>query len=220
MRELEDLIDTNDPGISLVRDWASAKGANASTILPPDEALRRQTLLRLQVTTRSILGALVHDTGGILIDGGRLRLLGSGAARSLLACNEAAGGMRTGAPDDFLIVADDILGGLFALNGGRFGRDAPGNVFYLAADQLVWRHLDAGYSDFVSWCLTGDLGSLYERFAAFQVFGLAAPPLQKVYSFYPFLWTREGSGRSPDARLIDADEGVRLRLEMAGFEAD
>jgi len=219
MRELDHLIDTDDPGIRLVRDWASAKGANASSILPPDQALRGQTLLRLQVTTRSILGALVHDTGGILIQGGRLRLLGSSTARSLLACNEAAGGMRTGAPDDFVIVADDILGGLFALNGGRFGSDSLGNVFYLAADQLAWTNLDVGYSDFVAWCLTGDLGSLYERFTALEVFKLPPPPLGKVYSFYPFLWTREATERPPDARLIDADEGVRLRLEMAGFEA-
>jgi hypothetical protein len=40
------------------------------------------------------LGAVVHETGGILISGGRLRLLGSGTVRSLLACNEATGGMR------------------------------------------------------------------------------------------------------------------------------
>jgi len=57
MRELKDLIETSDPGINLLRDWASAKGANASTALPADEGLRGQSLLRLQVTTRSILGA-------------------------------------------------------------------------------------------------------------------------------------------------------------------
>ena len=50
--------------------------------------------------------------------------------------------MRTGAPDDFIIVADDILGGLYAVNGGRFGRDDLGHVFYLAADQLVWSDLN------------------------------------------------------------------------------
>ena len=219
MRELKDLINTDDPGISLVRDWTSAKDANASTILSPDTVVCGQTLLRLQVTTRSILGAVVHETGGILISGGQLRLLGSGTVRSLLACNEATGGMRTGAPDDFIIVADDILGGLYAVNGGRFGRDDLGHVFYLAADQLVWSDLNVGYSDFVSWCLTGDLSTLYERFAAFEVFKLPPPPLEKVYSFYPFLWTREAGERPPDTRSINADEGVRLRLEIAGFEA-
>ena len=220
MRAIEDLINTDDPGITLVREWASASHANTNTILPPDEALRGQALLRLQVTTRSILGALVHETGGILINGGRLRLLGSSTARSLLACNEAAGGMRTGAPDDFIIIADDILGGLYALNGGRFGRDGLGDVFYLAADQLGWHHLGVSYSDFVAWCLTGDFDVLYERFAAYEVFKLPPPPLEKIYSFYPFLWTREANERSPDARLIDADEAVRLRLEMAGFEVN
>ena len=59
-----------------------------------------------------------------------------------------------------------------------------------------------------------------ERFAAFEVFKLPPPPLEKIYSFYPFLWTREANERSPDARLIDADEAVRLRLEMAGFEVN
>ncbi|RWB94475.1 MAG: DUF2625 family protein [Mesorhizobium sp.] len=68
---------------------------------PPDESLRDRTLLRLQVTTRSILGAIAHDSGGVIVAEGRLRILGSGTTRSLIACNEPAGGMRTGAPDDF-----------------------------------------------------------------------------------------------------------------------
>ncbi|MEP9376711.1 DUF2625 family protein [Aquabacter sp. CN5-332] len=216
MRGLEDLIDTDDPGIRLVRDWAGAKGGNASVILPPDAAVRGETLLRLQVTTRSILGAVAYDTGGISVADGRLRLLGSGPARSLRACNDAAGGMRTGALDDFLLIADDMLGGLYALNGGRFGREGLGDVFHLAADQLLWSHLEVDYADFASWCLTGDLGLFYEGLAGLDVFQ-RPPSFEKTYAFYPFLWTREAEERAPDVRLVDADEGVRLRLEMAGF---
>ncbi|RWO22693.1 DUF2625 family protein [Mesorhizobium sp.] len=218
MRPLGELIDQHDPGIALVREWSGAEGGNAASILPPDESLRDRTLLRLQVTTRSILGAIAHDSGGVIVAEGRLRILGSGTTRSLIACNEPAGGMRTGAPDDFIVVADDVLGGVYALNGGRFGREGLGEVFYLAADDLIWSCLDVGYSDFVSWCLTGDLDMLYGRFASFRPFTDPPPSLDKVYSFYPFLWTKEASEGSPSERVVGADDGVRVRLELAGFE--
>jgi hypothetical protein len=42
------------------------------------------------MTTRSLLGAIVYETGGILVGDGLLRLFGSGMQRSLLDCNRSA----------------------------------------------------------------------------------------------------------------------------------
>lgn len=122
--------------------------------------------MRLQVTTRSVLGAVAYETGGILVDAGRIRLFGAGSERSLLTVNEAIDGFG-----DVVFVADDVLGGIFALNGGRFGPADLGQIFHLAADSVAWSCLDIGYADFVAWCLTGDRDALYDRFARLPASG-------------------------------------------------
>ena len=53
-------------------------GENPYEILPRDENHAARQLLDLQVTTRSPMGAIRYGCGGILIDHGRLRILGSG----------------------------------------------------------------------------------------------------------------------------------------------
>ena len=49
-----------------------------ATILPADPVRSAETLYRLQVTTRSALGSLAYSSGGVLVDGGWLRILGGG----------------------------------------------------------------------------------------------------------------------------------------------
>lgn len=55
-------------------------------ILPRDPAAAEAELVKTQVTTRSVMGAVVYETGGILIDRGWLRILGSGSP----ACHAAS----------------------------------------------------------------------------------------------------------------------------------
>src|SRR5438105_2276535 len=80
LRQLEDLLDQNDPAWPLVQEWI--RSANHPVeVLPPSEPQRGEALVQLQVTTRSPMGAVVYETGGLLIDDGWLRLLGSGHER-------------------------------------------------------------------------------------------------------------------------------------------
>jgi hypothetical protein len=65
MRTLDDLIDVDDvddPGIDVLRALAQRCDANENVILPVDATLRGPALERLQVTTRSLLGAVVYET--------------------------------------------------------------------------------------------------------------------------------------------------------------
>ena len=218
MRSLEELIVEGDPGIDLLRDWAGRPDANRNVVLPPDLASRGSALQRFQVTTRSLLGAVVYETGGLLIADGRLRVFGSGSARSILRINEAIGVWNQGESPDLLLIADDTAGGLYALNGGRLRQSSLGSVFYLAADETVWMALDVGYADFIAWCLTGDLSFVFDDVDRHDV-PAGMIEIDKVRSFYPFLWTREGSSGKADVRLVDADEALRLRIELLGFEA-
>lgn len=218
MRTLAELLDTPEPALPLLREWAEGPGGNAASALPPDPALRDALLLRLQVTTRSTLGAVAYETGGIVVAGGKLRILGSGGpgARSLLAWNETAGGSR-GGPNDFVLVADDVLGGFFALNGGRFGENGLGEVHHLAPDDLDWVSLEVGYSDFVHWCLTGDLAIVYGDYDWLGVPADEPPPgFDQAYSFYPFPWTREARAALPSRRAVPIGEVWRLKAEFGG----
>jgi hypothetical protein len=62
-----------------------------------------------------------------------------------------------------LLVADDVVGGFFAMNGGAF-EGQLGNIFYLAPDTLEWEDLEMGYADFIKWSLTGNMAQFYESF--------------------------------------------------------
>ena len=63
---------------------------------------------------------------------------------------------------DFLArsVADDAVGGFFALNGGGLPGPAR-NVFYLAPDSLRWEDTGRGYADFLNFACIGDLVRFY-----------------------------------------------------------
>ena len=76
MRSLQELISLDDPAMPLVRQWLEEAGRPADLL--PASAQANEVLLSLQVTTRSPMGAIAHETGGSLIDHGWLRVLGSG----------------------------------------------------------------------------------------------------------------------------------------------
>jgi Protein of unknown function DUF2625 len=72
MRPLEELLNSADPALPLVRQWL-AEAKRPYELLSPSEA-RGDVLVDLQVTTRSPMGAIAYETGGVLIDHGWLRL--------------------------------------------------------------------------------------------------------------------------------------------------
>ncbi len=220
MKTLDELTDARDPAIHELRGMAAQSAR--SVLLPVDDALAAQTLLALQVSTHAMLGAQVHGTGGIHAFGGRIRLLGSGtdAARSLLGVNRALGWSHDqAAHPGFLVVADDVLGGVFALNGGALDASGLGHVFWLPPDEMVWRDLEVGHSDFVEWCMTGEWGALYADLqapAALAALALPPPDFANTLSFAPFLWTLEGQAAA-DVRAVPAHEVLRLRLSLMGM---
>lgn len=217
--DLERLIDHENPGIAVLRAWAGEPGANPSAFLPRDADLARRTLSHLGVTTRSILGAVAFETGGIVVADGLLRLWGSGPQRSLLDANRAASAAAGRALRDVLLVADDAFGGLFALDGGAFGERDAGGVFHLPADDTRWSSLEVGYSGFAAWCLTGDLDALYGPSLPWMAtIRQPKPDIDRILSVYPFPWTTEGRAGGGAVRTVAADESLRLRIELCGFE--
>jgi hypothetical protein len=217
MRPVEELINKNDPGWTLVKDWIkSAK--NKVEILPVDTTKAKDALYKTQVTTRSPMGAVVYMTGGLLIDNGWIRILGSGSEklnRTLPDWNKGKSFKEFGDAPTFLLIADDAIGGFYLLNGGGLGKDL-GKVYYFSPDDLEYEPLDITYTEFLQFCFNGDLDKFYKgnrwttwRNEVSQLDG------DKVYNFYPFLWTKEGKDINKISRkAIPAEEQYNFNLNM------
>lgn len=200
MRALNELLDLTDPAMALIRQWANEAEIPVE-ILPPS-ANSSGVLVELQVTTRSVLGALAHDTGGVLADGGWLRMLGSGHPR----LTRDIASWNAGRSNGFCLVADDAIGGFFAINGGALGDDL-GAMYYYAPDTLEWESLDVGHSDFTEWAFTKGLRQFYAqmRWEGWQE-DVRLLPGDQCFNFFPFLFTEEGSTQTSSRRAVSVDE--------------
>lgn len=208
MKTLTELIHTDDPALPLIQEWVASAGVSCEILPAGPQA--DEVLLGLQVSTRSPLGAIAHGTGGLLIDHGWLRVLGSGhprLPRDLLRWNH-------GRADGFLLVADDAAGGFFALDGGAFGGE-PGTLHYCAPDTLTWEALDVGYTDFVQWALSERRADFYAdlRWAGWEADAAALGP-DEAFSFYPFLWSAEGSAATSSRRAVPVAELYGANVEQ------
>jgi hypothetical protein len=224
MRTLDELVEKEDPAWPTVQGWLES-ASNTVDVLPVEREKANASLLQLQVTTRSLMGAIVHETGGLLVDHGWLRILGSGSPRlprSLPDWNAEMAPSPPGRPPPFLLIADDIVGGFFAIDGGGL-TGARGKVHYFAPESLDWQNLDSSYSDFIEFALSGDLDRFYQdsRWPTWreEVVGL---PGDRALSVYPFLWAEgpaviERSRRPvPIAELWNLQQDTRRHMRGAG----
>lgn len=204
-RTIHELVETESPAIDQIRTWA-ARSEVPVEILPPSEA-REWVLGKLQVSTKTLLGAIGYDTGGILVDGGWLRFLGSGNAklsRTLPAWNDHRS-------DGFFLVADDVVGGFFALNGGAWGQDL-GNVYYKGPDSLNWQTLGIDFAEFLARTGTAKFAEFY---ASYRWEGWREEAAQisadRCFSFYPPLWTVDGSVHTSQRLAIPVEDLYALK---------
>jgi hypothetical protein len=164
------------------------------------------------------LGAVIYETGGILVDGGWLRVLGSGHAR----LTRTLPGWNAGRSHGFHLVADDAVGGFFALNGGALGAD-PMKLYYLAPDSLDWEPMGIGYPEFLQWAFAGNLDQFYAwiRWRGWED-DVRTLHGDRCYGFYPFLFTKEGAGgcgrraEAPVQEVWSFQMDMRKQLGKAG----
>ncbi len=190
-RTLKELIDAIDSAWPLVQEWVT-KARNNVELLPANRGRGEEVLLHLQITTRSPLGSVALESGGILIDHGWLRFLGSGNEQmqgNLLFWNAKGEILKDQPLTGAFIVAHDVLGGFFALNGGAFP-GALGSTFYFAPDRLKWESTKLSYSQLLQWALNGDLDIFYKgmRWSGWKD-EVSRMSCDQGFSIIPFLWT-------------------------------
>ncbi len=175
-------------------------------VLPADPERAAACLAALGITTGSWLGAVVANSGGLLIDHGWLRVLGGGhgGLPDVVAEMDPAAGR--------LIVAFDVMGGQFAWAPARHG--AAPTVQYFGPEDLEWQDLELGYGDWLHAMLAGAL----TRFSAglrwpgweTEVAGVA---LDQGISALPPPWSTEGRDLSVVSR-----RPIRLTELVSGHQ--
>ncbi|HUR24058.1 MAG TPA: DUF2625 family protein [Acidimicrobiales bacterium] len=218
MRAIEELRDVSDPAWPVIEE-AVAGADQPAELVPGDPAAGEQTLVLLQVTVRSFLGALALHTGGLLVDHGWLRILGGGRG-PLNLCIANGVDRPPDEPPGQVLVAFDVLGGKFAINGGALP-GSPGEVSYFAPDDLAWLPLEMKFSEFVLWSLTDRLAMFYEhlRWPGWEA-EIASLALDQGLSLVPPPFTTEGRDLSkvsrrpiPIVELISYWEDVAQQLK-------
>jgi len=217
MKKLEELINLEDSGWNLIKEWSS-NAKNHYEILPKDHKRAEIELVNSQVTTRSPMGAVIYETGGILIDYGWIRLLGSGSPqldRGLMEWNKGKSFESYGEQPSFLLVADDVIGGYFAINAGALGNEM-GKIYYLAPDTLEWESLGCGYSDFLNWLFNGNIQKFYELFK-WKTWKEDVKTINGNQTIFivPFLWTKEGKDiEQANKKPVPTEENYQLTIDM------
>lgn len=193
MRSVEELITVSKSAWPEISEWIRL-AKNKVEILPADTSKSKHSLWCTQVTIHSPMGAVIYMTGGILIDNGWIRILGSGnskISRSLPDWNLGKSYDSFGQSPRFLLIADDIVGGFFAINGGDLGGDF-GKIYYLSPESLKWEQLNITYTDFLLFCFNGDLNKFYSklRWKNWQKENFSVDG-DKAFNFFPTVWSRE-----------------------------
>jgi hypothetical protein len=210
MRALAELVDRKEPAWPLVQQWI-AEASVPVDMLPADPVAGDAALHATQVTTRSPMGAIAHNTAGIFIDNGWLRVLGAGKhprlERSLPVWNE-------GRSHQFFLVADDVVGGFFAINGGALGGDL-GNVYFYAPDSLRWEPCGFGYSQFLVWAMSEKLSEFYDSLRwddwVSEVKQLSG---DQAINIYPFLSAKGPPIKERHRRAVPVAEQWALQLDL------
>ena len=114
-----------------------------------------------------------------------------------------------------LVVARDIVGGLFALNNGEFAEDR-GLVWYFAPDTLKWESLGMKYSEFIAWLAQGNLVDFYStmRWSNWQTDAESVSFDEGIF-IYPYLWTKECNIETASKRVVPLMEIVSMNEEFA-----
>ncbi|WP_332651500.1 DUF2625 family protein [Lysinibacillus sp. 54212] len=170
----------------------------------------------LQITSKSALGSIILNTSGIVIDNW-IRILGhdSNINRGILSYNSIGENGVATKVDKMLIVADDVVGGLFALNAGAFS-EGKGEVWYFAPDTLVWESLEMQYSEFIAWAVQGNVDEFYSnmRWSTWKE-DCKNVKFNEAILIYPFLWSNEIQLEKADKKIVPAEELLKINQEYS-----
>lgn len=153
------------PAWSKIEQW-KASATNPIQFFPADTTRAKFTLFRADFDINSTLAAFAFNSGGMIVDGGWLRVLGSGCDkfnRGLIEWNKG----KTVAGSDtvkYFLVADDVVGGFFALYLTPHTRFENALVYYQGPNDRRWVSTGLHYDNFLQFCFAGEIKMFYNNY--------------------------------------------------------
>lgn len=195
-QQLLDLFEKTDRSIE-IREGNIAHGTNE--------------IQEIGASPESVLGAVVVNTCGIVFDRWVFVIGQSSDNFGILNFSEKMNYDSNG----LLVVATDIVGGVFALNMGRFTED-QGLVWYFAPDTLEWESLEMKYSQFIAWLTQGDLAGYYSsmRWTNWRK-DAESVSFGKGILVYPYLWAKECNIETASKTVVPLSEILGMNEEFS-----
>lgn len=185
-----------------------ASSALASEVVGASPGEREDTLSSLQVSVRSVMGALAWNCGLVVIDHGWVRLIGAGFGAVPGLHVETLSDPNSGREFEGIVAAQDVLGGLFVVHGSGFNAEA-GEILYWAPDSLDWTPCGMGYSDLLAFLVSDRLATFYAglRWEGWESV-VGEVPFDQGVAAYPFPWSVEGKQSGVTRRAAPMAEVV------------
>lgn len=174
----------------------------------PENAI--EILMNLQITNKSYLGSLIYSYSYLIVQNGLIRYLGSGDKKhkSIIEWNSSLVNINS------LIFANDVFGGLFAINNGDLEGEI-GEVNYFSPMELEWFSLDCSCSDFLGWSLVGDVKDFYNEFRLNEYNHIISDMnLNEGLLISPYLWSKEFKNSKIIIKIIRIEELIQLNFEF------
>lgn len=170
----------------------------------------------LKITSNSALGSIILNTSGIVIDNW-IRILGhsSNNNRGIIEYNVIGENGEATKIKKMLIVADDVVGGIFAINSGMFP-DGIGDIWYFAPDTLEWECLEMKYSEFIAWTVQGNIDEFYNtmRWSTWKE-DCKSIKFDDAVLIYPFLWSNEIQLEKANKTVVSSEELLQINQEYS-----
>lgn len=182
-------------------------------VLAGDTELGKKECQSMNIPEQSLLGSVVCNTQGILVDNW-IRILGQ-QGRGIKGIGHYN---SLGSTDEFFaglfVVALDIVGGIFAIDISRF-EPGKNDMYYFAPDTLEWECMDVPYSTFLSWVFAGKVDEFYDsmRWSSWKEdCGKAA--FDEGILLYPFLWAAECDVETARKKNVPLEEMISMQIEF------
>ena len=170
---------------------------------------RYQELNSLKINSNSVLGSIILNSSGIIVDDW-IRILGSEGTynKGILWYNEIF------EIENIIIIAHDIVGGIFAI-------DNFDEIWYFAPDTLAWENLEINYAQFINWVLEGDIDLFYNtmRWNSWQT-DCQNVKFDEGMLIYPFLWSNEIEINEASKKIVPIEELFDINLQSANVIND
>lgn len=197
-----------DNALTLIQSWINSSKRRI-TVIPRTDLLEKSDEM-LGVSEHSSLGTIINHTGGVSVANGKIRHFGgpNQYGLSIKKVNKLENRLPMSI-SGVLLIADDILGGLFGINAGiKIGK--PGGVLYLPPDSYSWEDLKIGHTAFLEWSMIGNTELFFKKYETLKVPEVI--PFDKTLTFIPPLWMSDRTPNNRSSRQIDSKKAHSIRI--------